>query len=60
MNAKQKAAVGAVMCLLRQEEEQRSAIAYQKPAVYPSPWALQSRQTIMQNRSLVQRRIVKR
>ena len=60
MNAKQQAAISAVMCLLRQEEEQKSAVSYSKPAIYPSPWALQSRQTIMQNRSLVQRRLVKR
>ncbi len=54
-----RAAIAGVMCYLgASEAPHRMEPSVQ--TVMPSPWALNGRQTIIQNRSLVQRRVLKR
>lgn len=53
------AAIAAVLYYLKADEEQ----VVREPLVqasYPSPWALNGRQTTMQMRALIQRRVLKR
>jgi hypothetical protein len=54
-----KAAIAGVMYFMGTKE----ATGRMEPMVQtimPSPWALNGRQTIIQNRSLIQRRVLKR
>jgi hypothetical protein len=54
------AAIAGVMYYLKSEEEMAVPTAPTVAELFPSPWALNGRQTIMQMRSMVQRRILKR
>ena len=58
-DSKLQAAIAGVMYYMMTEEEQQPAVA-EKPATGPAAWALNGRQTIMQWRTLVQRRVLKR
>ena len=58
MENKIAAAVAGVLNYLQIEKEQKQQDGI--PVSSPSPWALFGRQSIMQMRNLVQRRVLKR
>ena len=58
-DTKKKAAIAGVIQLLQAEKEAATLIE-PEPKNYPSPWAFYSRQNIMNNREMLQRRVVKR
>lgn len=63
MTEKQKkvtAALGGVMLYLKQEKEQQGLPVETVRINSPMPWQLYGRQLIMQNRDLMQRRVIKR
>ena len=53
-----RAAIAGAMMLVKQEEENRSAVSPQ--IIQSSVWADHGRQTIMMNRNLMQRRVIGR
>ncbi|MCD4650482.1 MAG: hypothetical protein K8S56_01650 [Candidatus Cloacimonetes bacterium] len=57
MEAKKKAAIAAVVYYLSQI---KAETVIPPPINIASPWTLNSRMTIMTNRSLLQRRVIKR
>ena len=58
-NKKIRAAIAGVIQYMKSEEESRRPEPLVTPA-YPVPWSLQARQTMMQMRYMVQRRVLKR
>jgi len=58
MEAKKKAAIAAVVYYLSQAKDNVAVVP--PPINVASPWTLNSRMTIMTNRSLLQRRVLKR
>ncbi len=60
MDKKLAAAVTGVLYSMMSEEDQAVYPASSRTSEEPSPWALHGRQTIMQMRSLLQRRVLKR
>lgn len=58
MDKKMKAAIAGVMAFLSEEKTAVSVPLPVRPALVP--WSINAIQTTMQNRALVQRRVVKR
>ncbi len=54
-----RAAIAGVMMLLEEEQSMRARVE-PVPVNVPVPWAQHGRRTIMQNRELLQRRVIKR
>lgn len=59
MDKKKLAAISGVLALISAEDSSGGFEARREPN-YSSPWALYSRQQIMQYRDITQRRIIKR
>lgn len=60
LKKKMVAAVTGVLYLKNLEEQAKQRFNIESPNISPSTWALYGRQTIMQMRSLLQRRVLKR
>jgi hypothetical protein len=59
MDKKLQAAIAGVIAYLG-EEAASVPVSTPKPSIGLKPWTLNGIQTIMQNRALVQRRVIKR
>jgi hypothetical protein len=59
-DTKMKAAIAGVMQYIQVTEEENASGLGDRSHRAPSPWAMNGRQSIMQMRALLQRRVLKR